>query len=288
MSKFVIPYAEAIVTQVCNLVCPGCSTYSDLSYKGYTRWEDGKKNIEPWLDRVEFEHFGIMGGEPLVNPRIKDWLVGIRELMPNTTIRFPVNGTLLHKNLDIVDLLHDMGNVIFKITVHTQDKSIDDAIEYVKDRFHWKPVFEYGVNRYVTDNNFKFQINHPEKFYKTFQNDYANAAPYDSDPVAAFEQCHQKECPLLINGRIYKCSTSGLMDGVLKRFDYPNQPQWDPYLDNALNGSIGLDSSDEQIQAFIDNVRQPHDTCRQCPTKDTVTSIDHQQTVYFRKTGSKK
>lgn len=280
--KHKIPYAEAIVTQVCNLVCPGCSTYSDLDNKGYTHWNDARRDIEPWLERVEFDHFGIMGGEPLVNPRIKDWLVGVRELMPDTTIRFPVNGTLLHKHLDIVDLLHSIGNVIFKITVHTNDEKIENAIDYVTNRFEWTPISEYGVNRFVTSNNLKFQINRPQEFYKTFQNDYANAAPYDSDPVAAFEQCHQKECPLLINGRIYKCSTSGLMDGVLERFGRPNQELWKPYLDNNKNGSIGLDSTDDEIQAFINNVRKPHSTCQQCPTADTVTKINHQQTVYFR------
>ena len=280
--KHVIPYAEAIVTQVCTLVCPGCSTYSDLDHKGYTTWEAGKQDIEPWLERVEFEHFGIMGGEPLVNPRIKDWLVGIRELMPNTTIRFPVNGTLLHKHLDIVDLLHDMGNVIFKITVHTDNQLIEDAIDYVTNRYKWESVHEYGCDRLVTGNNFKFQVNRPQTFFKTFNNDYANAAPYDSNPAEAFEQCHQKECPLLINGRIYKCSTSGLMEGVLNRFDNPNSEEWAPYLDNSKNGSIGLDSTDEQIQQFVNNIRKPHSTCRQCPTRDSVTAINHPQTVYFR------
>jgi organic radical activating enzyme len=281
--KHIIPYAEAIVTQVCTLVCPGCSTYSDLDYKGYTCWEDARRDIEPWLERIEFEHFGIMGGEPLVNPKIKDWIIGIRELMPNTVIRFPVNGTLVHKHIDVVDLLHEMGNVIFKITVHTNDSRINEAVELVKNRYTWeKEIFEYNNTRLVTNNNFKFQVNRPETFFKTFQNEYENAAPYDSNPVEAFDQCHQKECPLLINGRIYKCSTSGLMDGVLKRFNYPNKNQWEPYLDNNKNGSIGLDSTDRQIEAFVNNVRKPHATCRQCPTKDNVTAINHQQTVYFR------
>ena len=280
--KHTIPYVEAIVTQVCNLVCPGCSTYSDLHYKGYTQWDDARQEIEPWLERVNFEHFGIMGGEPLINPRIRDWLIGMRELMPDTVIRFPVNGTLLHKHLDIVDLLHDMGNVIFKITVHTSDESTENAIDYISKRYNWKPVYEYGVNRFVTGNNFKFQVNRPQEFYKTFQNDYTNAAPYSSDPQAAFEQCHQKECPLLINGRIYKCSTSGLMDGVLARHGYPNQEQWAPYLDNAKNGSIGLDATGDEIEQFIANIRQPHSTCQQCPTQHTVTTINHPQTVHFR------
>jgi organic radical activating enzyme len=271
-----------MVTQVCNLICQGCSTYSDIDQKGYVSWNDGLSQIEPWLERVTFDHFGLMGGEPLINPHIHDWLIGIRKLMPNTTIRFPINGTLLHKHLDIVDLLSEMGNVIFKITVHIQDAQIENSIEYVLNKYSWKPINEYGVDRFVTNNNFKFQVNRPKTFYKTFQNDYTNAHPYNSLPEDAFIVCHQKECPLLINGRIYKCSTSGLMNSVLNKFNNPNADAWKIYLDNNNNGSIGLDSTDLEIQNFIKNIRQPHSTCSQCPDAKSLVTLDHSSTVSFR------
>ena len=123
VKTLIIPYSEIMITQVCNLICQGCSTYSDTDHKGYVSWNNGLSQIEPWLKRVSFDHFGIMGGEPLINPQIHDWLIGVRKLMPNTTIRFPINGTLLHKHLDIVDLLSEIGNVILKITVHIEDFS---------------------------------------------------------------------------------------------------------------------------------------------------------------------
>jgi len=278
-----IPYTEIMVTQVCNLVCPGCSTYSDLQHKGYKSWRQGLTEIEPWLNRVKFDHFGIMGGEPLINPEIKQWLTGIRELMPDTVIRFPTNATLLHKHLDVVDLLHELGNVIFKITVHQRhNEKVEGAIEYIQNKFNWKPVFEYNVHRFVTDNKFKFQVNRPKSFFKTFSGEYHNAAPYNSDPVDAFEVCHQKECPLLHNGRIYKCSTSGLMDEVLSRHGYPNVELWETYLDNSLNGSIGLEDSDAALQDFVNNMRKPHATCRQCPNKNNIESINHPETVFYR------
>lgn len=278
-----ILYAESIVTQVCNLVCKGCSTYSDLNYKGYKTWEQGREEIEPWLERVEFEHYGLMGGEPLLNPRIRDWLRGMRELMPNTTIRFPVNGTLLHKHHDVLDVLHEIGNVIFKITVHKEDAQTEKNIRHVFDRFEWKAIHEFGLDRYVTSNRFKFQVNRPKKFFMTFRNEYADAMPYNSNHVDAFKVCHQKQCPLLLNGRIYKCSTSGLMQDVLSRFGYPNREMWEPYWDNQHNGSVGLDSSDHELSRFVDNIEQPHATCQQCPSEQDLIALDHTQTVKFRK-----
>jgi len=281
VNQFVIPYTEIMITQVCNLSCVGCSTYSDIPHKGYVSWIDGKNQIEPWLSRVKFDHFGLMGGEPLINPQIHQWLTGIRELMPNTTVRFPTNGTLLLKHPDIVDLLADMGNVILKITVHIQDPQVEESIQYVMNRFNWEPITEYGVSRFVTNKNFKFQINRPTTFYKTFQNDYATAEPYNSTPKSAFEVCHQKECPLLINGRIYKCSTSGLMPGVLARFKNPNINKWKQYLDNNHNGSVGINSSDDEIKRFISNIRKPHLTCAQCPNSESIVKINHQSNVTF-------
>jgi len=282
MSKIKILYAESIVTQVCNLVCKGCSTYSDLHHKGYKTWEEGCKEIKPWLERVEFEHYGLMGGEPLINPRIKDWLYGIRELMPGTTIRFPVNGTLLHKHYDVLDVLHEIGNVIFKITVHKEHIQTEKNIRYVFDKFEWKAIREFGLDRYETSNGFKFQINRPKQFFMTFQNDYTDAKPYNSNPEDAFKVCHQKQCPLLHNGRIYKCSTSGLMKDVLSRFDYPNRELWQPYWDNEHNGSIGLESSDYELGLFVNNIEQPHATCQQCPSELDLITLDHTQTVEFR------
>jgi len=283
VTKIRILYAESIVTQVCNLVCTGCSTYSDLPHKGYKTWDTGKEEILPWLERVKFEHYGIMGGEPLINPRIKDWLVGIRELMPETTIRFPVNGTLLHKHYDLIDLLHELGNVIFKITVHKDDIQTEKNIKYVFDRFNWESIHEFGVDRYKTTNNFKFQINKPKEFFMTFKNKYKNAEPYNSNPEDAFEVCHQKQCPLLHNGRIYKCSTSGLMEGVLEKFNNPNYDKWAPYWNNNKNGSIGLNSCDREIDAFVSNIEKPHTTCQQCPSERDLIRINHLQSVEFRK-----
>jgi len=224
-----------------------------------------------------------MGGEPLINPQIKDWLIGIRELMPNTTIRFPINGTRLHKHYDIVDLLHELGNVIFKITVHKEDVQTEKNIKYVLDKFDWKPVHEFGIDRYETTNGFKFQVNRPKEFFMTFKNNYANAEPYNSNPADAFKVCHQKQCPLLLNGRIYKCSTSGLMESVLERFDSPNYNKWEQYWDNRKNGSIGLNSSDYEIKMFMNNIEQPHATCQQCPSELDLVTIDHTQEVELRK-----
>lgn len=273
MNKPELPFLETMATQVCNLSCQGCTNYSDLVHKGYVPWPQMRNDLTKWLEVITIPDFGVMGGEPLVNPEIREWLVGLRELMPHTQIRFTTNGTLLDRHLDIVDLAHDIGNVVFKITAHTD---VEDTINKVFNRFDWEPVKEFGINRWKTTNGLRFQVNRPETFVKSFKGSYNNMLPWDSNVNDSFDICIQQKCPLLYNGRIYKCSTQGLLSDTLAKFGNPNYESWEQY----LHKGISPDDPAEVVQQFINNFGKPHTMCRMCPTaKDTEALIDHTITV---------
>jgi len=266
-----------MITQVCNLSCDGCTNYSDLPHKGYVKWKDGKFDLEKWLNVVNIPDFGIMGGEPLINPQVRSWITGVRELMPNSQIRFTTNGVLLHKHLDIIDLMHSMGNYVFKITIHTPNNpSLIKSIKYIQQRFDWKEVIEHGISRWKTTNNFRLQINKPDTFIKSYKGDYKNMHPYKSNPLDAFNNCCQPTCPLLYKGKIYKCSTAGLLKDTVLRNCPSNIELWDNYID------IGIDTH-SNITKFIDNFGKPNNICAQCPTSmDKISVIDHVNNVVIK------
>lgn len=269
-----------MVTQACNISCTGCTNYSDLVHSGYLTWEQGKKQIVPWLERLEIPDFGILGGEPLMNPDIRNWIKGLRELMPNSQIRFTTNGLLLEKNFDIVDLLHDIGNVVFKIAVHQKNEALEDVIKKVYEKFKWEPVTEFGVSRYKTTNNLRFHVRRPDIFYKTFVGSYANMRPHNNVSSEAFEICCQQTCPLLYNGKIYKCSTSGLLMDTLKKFNYPNKEQWESYIQDGLEPT----ATNIEIDRFLENFGKPNAVCAMCPTKkDHQSAIIHLDNVSTKK-----
>ena len=126
-----LPFLETMITQVCNLSCHGCTNYSDLSHKGYVTWEAGRQQLLPWLEKISIDDFGIMGGEPLINPEVSKWLLGVRNLLPASQIRFTTNGELLHKHFEILNLSHDIGNVVFKITVHRNSSELEEIIKKI-------------------------------------------------------------------------------------------------------------------------------------------------------------
>jgi uncharacterized Fe-S cluster-containing radical SAM superfamily protein len=278
--KPTLPFVEIMANQACNISCNGCSNYSDIVHSGYLTWQQARQQIEPWLERVDIPDFGILGGEPLMNPDIRSWILGLRELLPNAQIRFTTNGLLLEKNFDIVPLLAEIGNCVFKIAVHVKDPRLEHTIEKILNMYDWQPVEEYGVKRFRTDNGFRFHVKRPDIFWKTFQGEYRDMKPHDSDPARAFSICCQQTCPLLYNGRIYKCSTSGLLQDVLARYDNPNWEQWQPYLQQG----IGPDCADQELSMFLNNFGKPNSVCRMCPTTDDVQSrIIHLENVSIKK-----
>jgi len=279
MNKPVLPFVETMITQACNLSCHGCTNYSDLIHSGYVRWAEGRKQIIPWMDRVKISDFGILGGEPLVNPEVDQWIVGLRELMPQAQIRFTTNGTNLHKKFHLIRLLHDIGNCVIKIGVHVDDPKLEETINRIFESYTWESVTEYGIQRWRTGNNVRFYVKRPTVFWKTYRGSYENMQPHDSDPAEAFKQCCQQTCPLLYKGKIYKCSTAGLLEDTLTRFGNPNYEQWKPLIDQG----IAPDCSESELQDFLDNFGKPNKICRQCPSANDLESrIDHAHRVEFK------
>jgi uncharacterized Fe-S cluster-containing radical SAM superfamily protein len=246
-----------MVMRNCNLSCDGCTTFSDYTHSGsYPTIDEIVGDLKMWAQRVHYDHLGTMGGEPLLNPYIEDLLVRIREEFPNVTIRFITNGLLLEKHKSLIDKLHELGNVILKITKHVNDERIKNIVKYIMYRFDWEPVTEFHIHRWLTTNSFRFQVNAPEKFFRTFRGTYFNMQPHDNNPVEAFDLCVQKTCPLQLD-----------------------KPEWAPY----INAGLDITASDAELGKWIKNFGKPHTLCRQCPTKhNTESIIDHRKNVTFK------
>lgn len=275
-----LPFLELMVIRGCNLSCQGCTTFSDLRHAGYYTWEQGQKELEPWIDRLNLPAIGIMGGEPLMNPNLESWLKGIRKLLPHTQIRFVTNGLLLSKHWHIFDLLQDIENTVFKISAHVTTPELKTTVDQILNSRNWQPVTEFGINRWKDPlRDFRFQIAYPTQFLKTFRNNYANMAPHNNPPAESFKICVQQRCPMLWKGRLFKCGTLALTPDMLEQQGWPNQAQWASKIDSGLSS----DCSESDLEKFIGNFGRPHQLCGQCPSQiDLSSMIDHKSTVEFK------
>ena len=277
--KPILPYVESMLVYPCNLKCDGCSTFSDIRRSGYVGVEQGISWLRSWAERMEIQAWGAMGGEPLMNPQMYDWIIAVRELLPNAQIRFVTNGLLLERHWRIVELLNKLGNCILKITVHLSNTKIQSAIDRVFRTYDWEPVYEYGIHRHKLPNGMRFQINKPKWFTRTFQGTYETMKPFSNDINQAFANCHQQTCSMLVEDKLYKCSQSALIHDVWVDHGQPNADAWQPYLYTGLSPDADID----KLIKFSENFGKPHAMCRQCPTAhDTDSIIDHPATVEFR------
>lgn len=274
-----LEFLEVMIIRACNLSCQGCTTFSDLHHGGYVTWETGQAWLRSWAERLHLQAIGFMGGEPLINPEIQQWLLGVRALLPGAQIRFVTNGLLLRKHWYLLDMLDQLGNCVLKISQHVDDVRLQQVIDDIFAARSWQSVHEFGIDRWKTSTGFRFQVTRPTKFLKTFKGDYSNMSPHHNDPASAFDICVQKKCPLLYQGRIWKCGTLALTPDILKRMGQPNFQSWQPFLDNGL----ASDCDDRDLQAFVNNFGRPHQRCAQCPSiADRDSMLDHFTTVSFK------
>jgi len=281
MSKPVLPFVETMITYACNLSCAGCTNYSDYNMKGSVRWAEAKQWLLDWIERIDIPDFGIIGGEPTLNPECKQWIYGVRQLLPNSQIRFTTNAVNFHQNSQILDWCVDIGNCVLKFSLHQDLPYAQAAVEHVFGAYQWKPITEYGINRWIGPNNTRFQINSPAQFVKTYRGNFGNIRPHHSSPAAAFDMCVQQQCPLLYQGNIYKCSSIALLNRVLEEWNQPVTNDWQPYTDYQ---GISPASSHQEISKFIQNFGRPHRICAMCPSKkDTNSIIDHKSNVISKK-----
>lgn len=278
MTRPVLPFCETMITHVCNLSCHGCTNYSDYDVKGMIPWRTGKTWLEQWLQRVDILDFGIIGGEPLIHPQVEEWILGCRDLMPDSQLRFTTNGLLLMKKTHVIQTLISVGNCVLKISIHQPDQFYtQECLHYLFNAVDWQPVKQHGIYRWQGPNQVKLQINFPRTFVKSYQHSFANMMPHQSEPAAAFDICVQKTCPLLYQGRLYKCSTSGLLHKVLVDWQREHELEWQSYLQYK---GISPDCSAHELDTFLTNFGCAEWICSMCPTKNELhQQIDHVSSV---------
>ena len=88
---------EVHVCEHCNLNCKGCYHFSPLAKEEFldvVEWENDCKRLSILFDR-EMEFISLMGGEPLLHPKICDLLKITRKYFDIGDVSIITNGILL-------------------------------------------------------------------------------------------------------------------------------------------------------------------------------------------------
>lgn len=93
---------EVHLAEHCNLNCKGCDNFSPLAAEEFLELDEYERDCRRLSDLFggKVKKLLLLGGEPLLNPRIEDFLRVSRECFPRGRIIIVTNGLLLPKMTD--------------------------------------------------------------------------------------------------------------------------------------------------------------------------------------------
>jgi len=133
IQKHTLDYAEFYITNVCNYSCTNCNRFNNLNLKGFQRWHEYRDKYKIFSDQLNIKEIGILGGEPFLNPDIYNWIEGLREYWPESTIKICTNGSRPNDQKLLTLLMENKGKIFIYYSCH-------DLTYYYK--FH-KSILEF-------------------------------------------------------------------------------------------------------------------------------------------------
>ena len=285
MSKLFIPKIEFYITNVCNLACNECNRFNDLKFTGTQLWKDYEELYEEWANYIEFERIVILGGEPLLNPSILDWIKGLHRLWPKYGKQVLTNATMLDKVKGLYEACRDNFTWVgISLHAETDLPEIEQRIE----RFFGGNIAhkQYSADAktplsahwyYRSNDGVEVGIWKQDYFYK---NSILTAPTgemflHDSDPKRAHDQCMfvRNKNYHFIRGEIYKCGPVALFPDLAEQFDL-NLSEEDKNLINSYTPLTVNMAKNGTAQSWLDHIDDQIPQCKFCPEHYSGQQID--------------
>ena len=297
---------------MCNLSCPDCNRFNDHSFRGHQRWSDYEKDYQEWGNKLSATGLIILGGEPLLNPTICDWIKGINRCF-RETVQVLTNGTRLNKTPGLYEALTSYNDGYYTNWIGISVHNVDDLDQYIQEarqflkgnlrEYHGKDakdhtghpissgadytfIDEYGVAvRLWIQNRFypaALQRGAPERINGQWQP--GRLRPFNNPPLLAHEACGfvQWKNYHMIKGKLHKCGPCVL----LAEFDQQNPldiSQEDREIMNSYQ-ALSAWADDKTTHRFFKSLDRVIPQCKFCPTQEDMKS----KTIHARlkKTGA--
>jgi hypothetical protein len=286
-----LEYSDFYITNVCNLNCTNCNHFNNFNFKGHFLWEDYKEQYTNWSKILKIDRIGILGGEPMNNPNMMNWIHGLAELWPKSKILIVTNGTQLKRWPNLYnDILRYNGRIELDINCHTPKdwfNMLSDAQNFLtypirkqkgnnpNSLVDWSEEEQLtnktvGPSRFTDTNNISVNIMPAWSFMNStinYDKKTGKMSVYDSNPEQAFAVCDFKHCNHFIKGKLHKCAPVGILPDFIEQFkDNIELTDSQKKLIYSYEPA-SYDWSKEKLDPFIDNivVKRPIAQCNLCP-----------------------
>jgi organic radical activating enzyme len=273
-TRYVLDKVEFYITNVCNLNCDQCNRFNDYKFAGWQRWSDYADVHRRWAELVDIKQIVILGGEPLLNPSINEWIVGLSDLWKRP-VQILTNGTrlnhtpglyetLLSWNPDPIVRKHWIG-----ISVHNMadtDFYVQEARKFLRGEIQTSTdkASIYGADLALEDENgVKVHFWIQDNFYNAAitKNENGELTLFNNDPEEAHKYCGfvQWKNYHFIRGTLNKCGPAPL---------FPEFDQQHPLsissADRELINAYRPYTIDQVEQQGTDILRKIDDVLPQC------------------------
>lgn len=266
MPKIDLNQLEIHISEICNLRCIGCTSFSDYKIDHeFESWQTNERYIRSWAEKLNISCVTIAGGEPLMHPEIIDAITGLRSIFPDAMINLVTNGTYVIKKANVVKALSRVGHACLTISDHEPNKNYSQNVKkFVLDMFDWKQS-DVRSDWLETDNRFYLELRSASAFILPLAGSYGQARPHYSDPEKAFANCCFHGSLNYYQGKLYKCSPLQYLNRVLTDWGQQTDQDWQQYLDYR---PLSIDSSEEEFAEFFSHYDHAERYCSMCPSPD--------------------
>lgn len=247
------PYIEKLVVNICdhcNLNCAGCDHFSPIADEKFYDVEEIVKQMTKLREIIgsSILAISVMGGEPLLHPKLLDILSEIRMLFPDTRLCIYTNGILLLKRDSA------FWNTLKKLTVEL-------VVTKYPIKFNYDEISTVAASASV---NLEFSNGaNIEKTMGHFPLDLSGRM----NPKDSFMNCYHAngKCVMLQNGKLYTCTIAPCIPIFNKRYGV-NIPLTE---DDGIDIFSGLDK-----QELFRRLSEPMPVCRFCDVRNRT--FDHE------------
>lgn len=289
-----IPYVEFYITNVCNLTCTNCNRFNDFNFSGWQNWNDYKDDYTEWAKHVRLQSVTILGGEPLLNPSLLDWVTGINQLWQKN-VQILTNGTRLNKVKGLYEILLKNNDPLAPgmknwvgVSLHNpndRDRCFDEIKKFLKgnikyvhkdDPLNVNCCYTFGGDHAFIDENgvricvWEYLDFYPSAVHKNAQGRFT---VFNNDPIEAHSKCGfaQYKCYHFIRGNLYKCGPVALFPEFDQQhiFDISDSDRQIMHSYTPLTAY----EFEEKGKEFFKTIDSAIPQCKFCPTEMLHTQL---------------
>jgi len=276
---------EFYITNVCNLTCENCNRFNNYNFSGWQKWSDHEAEYTEWAKKLRLQRITILGGEPLLNPTICDWVEGINRLW-DKGVQILTNGTRLNQVPNLYDRIskwqgtHPGIRNWIGISLHNNndlEKCFEEVRKFLQGNIRQysrqqntpEENWTWGADHaFIDENNMRVHVWLQDSFYPAAvtRTPIGKFGLYNNTPELAHKHCGfaMFNCHHFIRGKLYKCGPVALFPEFDQQFGFEISDD-DRRLLNGYQ-PLAIQEFDERGAEFLAHIGDVIPQCKFCPS----------------------